>query len=279
MPVLLALLSSVLWGTSDFLGGTATRRLPGSSVVLVSQFVALLGLLPVAGLTGAFTTPTSYVLPAVLAGLVGTTALGAFYNALATGTMGVVAPVASLGIVLPVAVGLAQGESPRGLQLLGIVVAVAGVVLASGPELTGGAGLRPLLLAGYSAAGFGAVVVLVARASRGESGAVVMTLLTMRLTSVVVLAVVLLAARRRTLGVQRTDFALLAAIGVGDVAANACYALASRGALLSVVAVLSSLYPVVTVLLARQVHTERLRPVQVAGVSAALAGVVLLAGG
>jgi len=90
VPVLLALLSSVLWGTSDFLGGTATRRLPGASVVLVSQFVALLGLLPVAALTGAFTTPTSYVLPAVLAGLIGTTALGAFYNALATGTMGVV---------------------------------------------------------------------------------------------------------------------------------------------------------------------------------------------
>jgi drug/metabolite transporter (DMT)-like permease len=279
VSVLLALLSSVLWGTSDFLGGTATRRLPGASVVVVSQFVALLGLLPLAAVTGAFGTPTAYVLPAVLAGLVGTTALGAFYTALATGTMGVVAPIASLGIVLPVAVGLAQGETPRTLQVLGIVVAVAGVVLASGPELAGSAGLRPLLLAAFAAAGFGTVVVLVARASRGETGAVVMTLLTMRLTSVVVLATVLAATRRRTLGVQRCDLVLLAAIGIGDVAANGSYALASRGALLSVVAVLSSLYPVVTVLLARQLHAERLRPVQGVGVGVALAGVVLLAGG
>lgn len=282
MPALLALLSSLLWGTADFLGGVATRRLPGPSVVGVSQLIALIALVPVAVLTGALDTPTAYVVPGVLAGLVGTAAIGAFYQALATGTMGIVAPVAALGVVLPVAFGLVRGDAPSVPQLLGIAVAVAGVVLASGPELSGGAGARPLLLALGAAAGFGVVFVLIAEGSRGGAGAVVMTLVTMRLTSVVARGALLLATARTRgldLGVRRGDLPLLAATGLGDVGANACYAVATRGSLLSVVAVLGSLYPVVTVLLARRLLAERLRPVQIAGVGAALLGVVLLAAG
>lgn len=283
MVALLALLSSLLWGTSDFLGGAASRRLPGLSVVGVSQLLALLGLVPLVALTGAVDTPGTYVVPGMLAGLVGTAALGAFYQALATGTMGVVAPVASLGVILPVAVGLVRGEAPSGPQLLGVVVAVAGVVLASGPELSGDAGNRPLLLALAAALGFGVVAVLIARGSRGDSGAVLMTLATMRLTSVLALTVLLAATttrnRRWGVGVGRHDLPLLTAIGAGDVGANALYAIATRGGLLSVVAVLGSLYPVVTVLLARRLLHERLRPVQVTGVAASLLGVVLLAAG
>ena len=301
MPAVLALLSSVLWGTSDFLGGTATRRLPGPVVVGVSQLVALLVLAPLALLVGA--TGTSYVGPGVAAGLVGCVSLVAFYRALATGTMGVVAPIASLGVAVPVAVGLARGESPAVLQVLGIAAAVVGIVLASGPELSGASGGRPLLLSAVSAVGFGTVFVLIADGSRGGGpGAVVLVLLVMRLSSVLLLALLLAVRglprealspdrpqlgglpddrshRTRRLPVGRTDLPLLAAVGVGDVAANAAYGIASRGGLLSVVAVLGSVYPVMTVLLARQVHGERLRPVQLAGVTAALAGVVLLAAG
>ena len=290
MPALFALLSSLLWGTADYLGGVATRRLPGPSVVGGSQLIALLALLPIVALTGALDTPTSYVVPGVLGGLVGTAAIGAFYQALATGTMGIVAPVAALGVVLPVAAGLAHGDAPTVPQLLGIAVAVAGVVLASGPELTGGAGARPLLLAVAAAIGFGVVFVLIAQGSRGGVGAVVMTLVTMRLTSVLARGVLLMASvtRRRLdlgvprgwdLGVRRGDLPLLVAVGLGDVGANACYAVATRAGLLSVVSVLGSLYPVVTVLLARRLLAERLRPVQIAGVGAALVGVVLLAAG
>lgn len=282
MPALLALLSSLLWGTADYLGGVATRRLPGPSVVGGSQLIALLALLPIVVLTGAMDTPTSYVVPGVLGGLVGTAAIGAFYQALATGTMGIVAPVAALGVVLPVAVGLAHGDAPTVPQLLGIAVAVAGVVLASGPELAGGAGARPLLLAVAAAIGFGVVFVLIAQGSRGGVGAVVMTLVTMRLTSVLARGVLLMASATRRgwdLGVRRGDLPLLAAVGLGDVGANACFAVATRASLLSVVSVLGSLYPVVTVLLARRLLAERLRPVQIAGVGAALVGVVLLAAG
>lgn len=275
---MLALLSSLLWGTADFLGGTATRRLPATVVVGASQAVALVALVPVALLVAA--QPGSWW-PGVLAGVVGVLGLGAFYAALAAGTMGVVAPIAALGALLPVAVGLARGELPSGVQLAGIAVAIAGVVLASGPELSGGASPRPLLLACGAAVGFGMVAVLLADGAKASTGAAVATLLVMRLTSVGLLVMVLLVARTRGFrtGVVRRDLWLLAAIGLGDVGANAAYAVASRGALLSVVSVLASLYPVVTVLLARQVHAERLRPVQVVGALGTLAGVAMLAGG
>lgn len=285
MAVLLALLASALWGTSDFLGGTAARRLPVGSVVGFSQLFALLALVPLAAVLGAFSQDRAYVVPGVLAGLAGMTALAAFYRALATGTMGVVAPIAALGVVVPVAVGVVSGERPSGLQVAGIVLAVAGVVLASGPELSGRGrgGLPPLLLAVGSALGFGAVFVLIAEGSEdGGLDAVVMVLLTMRLTSVAVLTVLLLAVLRRRgpeTGVRRVDLRVLLAIGMFDVGANAAFAIAAQSDLISVTSVLASLYPVVTVMLARRFHAERLAAVQLVGVSGALVGVVLLAGG
>jgi len=257
--------------------------MPAPVVVGASQAVALLALIPIALLFGA--RPASLIQGAA-AGVIGVVALAAFYAALAEGTMGVVAPVAALGALLPVTVGLSRGEVPSGLQVAGMVIAIAGVVLASGPELSGGASPRPLLLALGAAVGFGLVAVLLADGSRASSGAVVVTLLVMRVTSVGLLTVACVAiaflvrrGRGFRAGVGRSDGWLLAAIGLGDVGANAAYAFASRGGLLSVVSVLASLYPVATVLLARQLHAERLRPVQVVGAAATLLGVALLAGG
>ena len=275
MPIVLALLSSLLWGASDFLGGTAAKRLHALVVVGASQGIALVLVLPLALTIG---DRPDHLWAGVAAGLAGLIGLGAFYAALAAGTMGVIAPIAAAGAVVPLAVGLARGESPTALQLGGIAVALGGVILASGPELSGGAPARPLLLAVLSAVAFGSVAVLVAEGSKGGSGSIVVTRLVMRSSSVGVLALVWLA-RRSSLGISVPDLPLLAAVGVGDVGANAAFAIASRSALLSVVAVLASLYPVVTVLLARQVHNERLRPIQVAGVVGTLGGVALLAAG
>lgn len=238
----------------------------------------LLVLLPLGFAVGG--SGTSYVLPGVIAGLVGVLALGAFYSALAAGTMGVVAPIASLGIALPVAAGLVRGEQPSAWQLIGMLIAAAGVVLASGPELSGAAGTRPLLLALCAAVGFGAVIVLLAQGSEGGGlGRVVLILLVMRGSSALALTLLWLIRRRPGLAVTARDLPLVAAIGLGDVGANAAYVAASQAGLLSVVGVLSSLYPVVTVLLARYVHGERLRRIQLLGVITALTGVVLLAGG
>ena len=277
MPLVLALLSSALWGGADFLGGTLARRLPVLVVVGVSQLVAGVSVAAVALVRGEFTAPLDYLPWAVAAGLVGALGLVAFYGALAAGTMGVVAPIAALGAVVPVVVGLASGERPSGLQLLGITAAVLGVVLASGPELAGASGPRPLFLAVLAAAGFGFALLFIAEGSRTSP---LMTAVGMRAASVPVIALVLVVTSRHTSGLPvARHLPLIALVGIGDVAANLAFGVASTSELVSVVAVLGSLYPVVTVLLARLVHAERLRAVQQAGVMATVAGVALVAGG
>jgi drug/metabolite transporter (DMT)-like permease len=271
----LALLSSVLWGTGDFLGGTLSRRLAPAAVVGWSQAAALLAFGVVALVTGAWQAAPGFWPWAVAAGVCGPAGLVAFYAALARGTMGVVAPIAALGVVVPVAAGLLAGERPSAVQLVGVVAAVAGAVLASGPELRGGTGRIPVVLAALAGLFFGLTLLLLAGGSRHDA---LMTLVGMRLTSVVALAVLALAVRSSG-GVRRGDLPALALVGVLDGAANLCYSLAATSGLLSLVAVLSSLYPAVTIVLARVVHGERLAGVQQAGVAAALVGVVLIAAG
>lgn len=283
MAALLALLSSGLWGVSDFVGGSLSRRLPVPLVVAGSQLAALLVLLPLAAATGAFGAAPGYLVPGVLAGAAGLIGLSAFYRALSLGTMGVVAPIAALGVAVPVLVALAAGERPAPAQYAGMAVAVVGVVLASGPELSGRAGAVPLLLAAVAAVGFGTVYALVAAGSEGDVRGVLMTLLAMRVTGTTLLAPVLLRAllraRAGAAALGRRDLPVLLAIGAADVGANGTYGLATRLGLVSVVAVLASLYPVVTAALAYRLLGERLRPVQAVGAAVTLAGVVLLAAG
>jgi drug/metabolite transporter (DMT)-like permease len=281
MAAVLALLSSVLWGSADFLGGTVSRRHQAALVVGTSQAAGLVAIAFVAVAAGALGDDPGYLPWAILSGVAGVVGLVSFYAALAAGTMGVVSPIAALGVVVPVLAGLLKGERPAVLQLVGIVVAVAGVVLASGPELSGRAGARPVLLAAVAAVGFGVALLAIAEGSRHST---LMTLVSMRLTSVTLLAVALVVALGR--GTPRSEFALsprdvglVTLVGLGDVAANLSFGLASRRDDVSVVSVLGSLYPVVTVLLARGLHGERLGRLQSAGVAGALAGVVLIATG
>jgi drug/metabolite transporter (DMT)-like permease len=276
MAAVLALLASLTWGTADFLGGTAARRMRPTTVVAVSQAWALLGVAVVAAATAAWRDPAGYLGWSLLAAGFGVVALTAFYAALAVGRMGVVAPIAALGVAVPVAVGLAQGEHPSAWQGVGVVVAVGGVVLASGPEIgSGAAGRRPLLLAAVAAVGFGAVIVCVARGARSST---LMTLVTMRAASVAVLGIGALLGLVGS-AVRARDHPMLAAVGAGDVGANALFAVASTRGSLAMVSVLASLYPAVTAVWARVVHGEELRRLQQLGVVAALAGVALIASG
>jgi drug/metabolite transporter (DMT)-like permease len=285
VSAVLALLSSLLWGSADFFGGILSRRLPAVLVVACSQAAGLVAVAIVAVAAGKLDTPTGYLPWAVAAGLTGVIGLVAFYAALASGTMGVVSPIAALGVVVPVLVGFAQGERPGSLQVVGIVVAIAGVVLASGPELSGKAGVRPLVLAVVAAFGFGGALLSIAKGSHGDR--TIMTLLTMRVTSVTVLGVALtvLAMRARRAGTARgprlpaRDLPLLAVVGVADAAANLTFGWATTQGLVSVAAVLGSLYPVVTVLLAWVLLHERMGRIQTVGVAGALAGVVLIGAG
>ncbi|MBA2555693.1 MAG: DMT family transporter [Geodermatophilaceae bacterium] len=273
---LLALLSSVLWGSADYLGGVLSRTRAAIQVVALSQAISLVVVGLAVVLTGAAIGSTAVVW-GMLAGLAGGTALICFYAALAAGTMGVVAPISALGLVVPVLAGLLAGERPSVLQLIGIAVAVAGVVLASGPELSGGASARPLLLAATAGFGFGFTLLFLA-----QSDDTLPTLAMMRVASVGLLSVVLLALWRTTgvpVRINVRAAPALGFVGIADLGANGLYAVAATSGLLSVVAVLASLYPAVTVILAWRFGRERLGGLQQAGVGAALVGVVLLAAG
>jgi len=314
IAALLATLSSAIWGTSDFIGGLAARRLPPVAVVGWAQVAGLIAVLSAARLTGGFGGPTGWIGWSVLAGLIGATGLVVFYTALSLGTMGVVSPIAALGAVIPVIGGLLHGDSPSGLQFAGMALGLAGAVTASGPELRGSGGPAPSVagpsvagpsVAGLSVAGPASVgprsagqssggqsaggrsVVLAAMAGvcfgvalfgiqRGAQTSPLLTMVGMRVSGVSVFIVIALVTRS-TGGVKIRNLPLLAVIGVSDVGANLLFAAASTQGMNSTVAVLGSLYPVATVLLGAMLLKERMLPVQRAGVALALAGVVLLA--
>ncbi|MEU7093390.1 EamA family transporter [Kitasatospora aureofaciens] len=281
MTVLLALSASLLTGLGDFGGGVLTRRLPALAVVVVSQAAATVVLLLAALATGGWADASPALWYAVAAGVIGPFAMLAFYRALALGPMGVVSPLATVGVVVPVGVGLALGERPGFGQLAGIAVAVAGVVLAGGPERGGPSAARTALLLTLAAAfGFGANMSLLSQSSAG--GGLLLVLCVQRLVNVLVGGAALLTGPRGTdtrglLPELRSRLPLLTGVGLVDVAGNATYALASHSGPAAVAAVLASLYPVVTALLARGVLKERLRPVQVVGAGLAVAGTLLLA--
>lgn len=275
MAALLALLSSVMWGSADYVAGKLSRRRHVLVVLGGTQTVGLIAMLLAATVTGAWSDPAGYLGWAVLASLSGATGLALYYRALAIGTMGVVSPIAALGVLVPLAVGLADGEQPTALQSVGIVLAIVGVVAASGPEVHGDAGWTPVLLAGGSAVFLGTSLVAIAQ---GSESSVVMTMTVMRITTVSLMALALLALRR-PVSVSRAEVPAFAAVGLMDVGANLAFGAASTLGLLSLVSVFGSLYPVATILLARFIDHERLRPIQQVGVALALAGVAAISAG
>ncbi|MFI1258050.1 EamA family transporter [Streptomyces netropsis] len=287
MTAVFALATALLWGLADFGGGVLTRRIPALTVVVVSQLLAVVVLGAVVVATGGWSEAGPRLWYAVAAGVVGPAAMLCFYRALALGPMGVVSPLGALGgVAVPVGVGLVIGERPGLLQIAGIAVAVAGVVLASGPGF-GGAPVRrqTLVLTLVAAFGFGSVMALIAEASHTLTG-LFLALFVQRVCNVVVGGAALFASARRGnpalpvegRGVIRAALPALAFVGLADVAANGTYSLAAQSGPVTVAAVLASLYPVVTALAARGLG-ERLRTVQAAGAGLALVGTVLLASG
>jgi drug/metabolite transporter (DMT)-like permease len=270
---LLALGSSLVWGTSDFFAGLASRRRPAVAVVGWTQGLALLVLSLLVAARWSSVTWSGWPPWALAAGVAGMVGLVSFYSALSEGTMGVVAPIAALGVVVPVVLGVLTGDQPSAWSWVGMVVAVAGVALASGPELSGAVSPRPVVLASVAALGFGFALFSLDRGAREST---LMTLWGMRVTSVTVLLLVALVARSVG-GVTARETPALLLIGCGDLAANALFAVASSSGQVSVASVLGSLYPVVTALLARVVVGERLRRIQQIGVVLAVAGAAVIA--
>jgi drug/metabolite transporter (DMT)-like permease len=281
LAAVLALSSSLCWGLSDFLGGFQSRRHHVLAVMLLSQGLAL-AILVVAVLAGA---PTEHDAAstawAASVGAFGLIALVAFYRALAIGTMSIVAPISATGVAIPVLVGLVGGERPGVLQAAGIVLACGGVVLAAREPSSGDAearrtGRASIGLALVAAVGFGTFFAGMDRAE--ETADVAWVLLAARTADVLLIVLAALALRPR-LPTAPATLGAIAAVGVFDLLANLLFVLAAGRGLLSVVGVLGSLYPAVTVLLARIVLHERLSRLQGAGVAITLAGVVALAAG
>ncbi len=279
--IALALGSSLLWGIADFMGGLKSRTFPATIVLGVTYLTSLAAMAIFVAARGEGPPGSEAIVAGLGAGLFGIVALTAFYRALAIGTMSIVAPIASTGVALPVLVGLATGDEPGLVRSVGLVAAVAGVVLASRQKSDGETNLRlqrqSVALAVVAGLGFGMYFTLAEVSSQGDVG---WALLLSRIAATPFIAAFAVLALRR--GARRPgarDLLVLAAIGMIDLGANALYNVSSTIGELSTVAVASSLYPVATVLLAAALLGERVRGLQRAGVVIALCGVVLIAAG
>jgi drug/metabolite transporter (DMT)-like permease len=294
--LLFGLASALSWGTGDFAGGLASRRASIIAALLGSQgfgllFATLIFLVarepaPVLGALGW----------AALAGLSGAVGLGSFYRAMRAGPMGIAAPVvAVVGAGIPALVGVVRGDVLDTPQLVGIGLALVAVAVVSihaetpsrdgEPPPTDGAkqnpersrgraratAVAPMLVAGLGFAGFFLLIDQAAQAGAGIWWSVLAARVAALVAIVAVVLLFRLAARP-----ARSDAPVLAVAGIGDVGGNAFFVLANAEGPLSVAAVVSSLYPVVTVLLARVLLGERLTKIQLVGVGLALAGIVLI---
>jgi drug/metabolite transporter (DMT)-like permease len=306
LGAIFGLASALAWGAGDFCGGLVSRYTSVIAAMLASQGLGLLGVLAVLAISGEAPPSTESLAWGVFAGLSGVGGLGFFYLALSRGTMGVVAPLAAIiGAGLPVLLAIVGGEATPLARIAGITLALLAVVLISLPARSADStaeqramniDLRELpvvLLAGLGFAGF-----FIGIDRSASSGALWWPQAMVRVAgiSLVLGAIVLASARQRSggswrkraaavLGVERfrasgrsraSVLPLFVFAGAGDLGGNAFFVLARHADAFAVAVVLSSLYPIVTTVLATLVLRERLRPVQLAGVALAALSVPLL---
>ena len=301
LGIVLALGASVCWGSGDFLGGLTTRRASLWAVIIGSQAVGLVGAALVTVLTGHAWPGLAAVWPVLLGGVASVIAISCFYKALAIGSMSVVAPISATNAMIPFVVGLALGERPSVTQLAGVVLAAIGVVLvaserARAGETIGAAALpnepaiapaalgahperrdqrRAIALSLIASVCMGLVLIGYDATARHDA---LWAMLGGRMSSAVLFALVFLALRPRV-EMRRSAVPFIVAVGLLDTGANGLFALATTRGYLSIVAVIGSVYPVVTVVLAYAVLRERLARHQLAGALATLAGIALIAAG
>lgn len=274
MGALLALVSSLSWGVADFMGGLAARRAGPIQVLAVSYpagavLLTLLALFVIPG------TVSVELLPyAVAAGLIGALAIGLLYAALTRGPMGVVSPLtAVMSGAVPVAVGLLRGETLSSIAIVGIVLAVFAVFMVS--KESGHHERTPLsaiILALSSGVAIGLYLTAIGLAPQ-DSGIWAATIGRWVSTLVMLIAVLVVARKFVAAGFP---WLLVIGSGVLDASANGIFQLATQRGLLSIVAVIGSLYPAATVVLARVLLKERLNGVQIAGVVLALSAAAML---
>jgi drug/metabolite transporter (DMT)-like permease len=273
--IALALGASLTWGLSDFFGPLKGRTLGVLRVLFYVQLGGLAGIGLIVAVRGRGPADAA-VLLAIPAAISGTLGLYAYYRGATVGAMSIVAPIAGISAVVPVIVGIASGDRPSPWQLAGIASALVGVFLASrepgraGSRLAAGVGLALL-----AALGFGGYFPPMHAAGNADYWWA--SLLFRMTSSSVILAAV--AVRRPSLAVAPVQVPILALIGTGDMLGNLLFAAASSSGLVSITSVLASLYPIVTVVLARILLAERVARSQEAGIGLTLAGVALISTG
>jgi drug/metabolite transporter (DMT)-like permease len=275
MGIMMAILSSIAWGSADFGGGTVSRRISPYLSVLYSQGVSLVGIVVITAVAGGFTW-SSRLFWSIGAGFIGPLALVGYYRALALGPMGVVGPISATSGLVPVVVGIALGDRVLPGQFVGIALAIVGVGLISTHKSEGvhRVSFEAVALALGSAIGFGLVFVGLNRAA---PAGILPSLAVQRSVNVVIIAA-LVVARRTSARVSRGDLGRLAVVGFLDVSANGLFSYASHFGSLAILGALGSTYPISTTIAARYFHSERLRPVQILGAAVTLIGIVLATG-
>jgi drug/metabolite transporter (DMT)-like permease len=277
LAALLALGASVAWGVGDFMGGLKSRTFAPLAVLAVAQPIGLAAV-AVALAVHWEPWPGERVLLATPAAALGTLGLIAFYRGMAAGSISLVAPLAATGVLLPVGFGLATGERPTAVQLAGIGLAVGGAVVTSYEPASETERRRLAAGVGWAlvaAVGFGGYFVPMHEASEGDF---LWAAFVFRLSSASLVVAAVLAFRPRLPRSPR-HLAVIACIGFADTGGNVLFAAAASQGLVSVVSVLASLYPVVTVALARAYLRERVTRTQEAAAATTLAGVVLVSAG
>jgi drug/metabolite transporter (DMT)-like permease len=272
--IALALGASLTWGVSDFFGPLKGRTLGALRVLVYVQLGGLIAIALIVAIRGKGPADAG-VLFAIPAAISGTIGFYAYYRGMAVGAMSIVAPIAGISAAIPVVVGIISGDRPSLWQWIGIAAALCGVFLASREPGRGGRAAAGVGLALLAAIGFGGYFPPMHAAGNADFW---WASLIFRMTSTsVILAAV--AIRRPPLAVAPIQVPLIALIGVGDMLGNFFFAAASTSGLVSITSVLASLYPIVTVLLARLVLKERVARSQEAGIALTLAGVAFISAG
>ncbi|MFL5777593.1 MAG: EamA family transporter [Chloroflexota bacterium] len=253
-----------------------SRRAPVLGVIFITQLVGLVVAAAIALVRAEPFPGGTDLVWSIVCGLVGTAGIVGLYQGLSVGRMGVVAPVTGvLGATIPAVVGIAFQGSPPPPVLVGIVVAIAAVVLVSRAAGAGGTGRSGIEFALVAGACIGAFNVAIAQVS---AGLVFGPIVVIRVVDAVLVGGLLIASRSGWRP-SRPLLPVLLAIGILDMTGNAMYILAAQSGPLAVAAVLSSLYPVTTVILATLVLREPVTRVHAAGIALAAAAIALIAGG
>ena len=276
MASILALLSSALWGTADFFAGRLSKMHHPFAVLGVSQIFGLVVGILIVVVSGSWQGKVlgfdGFLIPGALAGLFGYIGLACLYEGLSTGRMGVVSPISSLSTVIPLAYALITGDVLSTITLVGVAIALVGVFCASGPELSQGLPLKPILLALGAAAGFGLALTFIAIGSQSSA---LLTMVAMRGATFFV--TISLAIKYRTTGkFSKKNMPILIFIGAADFLANLLLGIACTKGLVSVAMVFGSLYPIATAVLAYKFLHERLLRVQYLGIALAVMGVSII---